>query len=291
MERRLILRGFGSGALAGLFAFIFARIMAEPIIQKAIDYESGRDAAQAALRKAAGLAAEPAGPDIFSRGIQTNVGAGVGLILFGAAIGGLFSVAYIVVQRRTGTTVRPRVLALALAGAGLLGLYLVPFLKYPANPPAIGHETTINDRTLLYLIMVVLSVTLLIGAAIAARRLMPRIGGWNATLMAGIGYAAAMVVAMTIMPSLGELHANVVQYGHHATETPLPLEGPGGNIVYPGFPADVLFKFRLYSVLNQVLLWGTIGLAFGWLVERMLAPAPDRCSSTDAPAASTSGLI
>jgi hypothetical protein len=291
MEKRFILRGFGAGALGGLFSFVFARIMAEPYIQRAIDYQNGRDAAQDALRRAAGLAVQAADPEIFSRGIQRNVGIGVGLILFGVALGGLFAVTYILVQRRTGTTVRPRVLALAVAGAAFLGLYLVPFLKYPANPPAIGHETTIGDRTLLYVIMVVLSLTLLIGATIAARRLIPRLGAWNATLCAGAAYAVAMAVAMAILPPLGHLHANVVEYGRHATETPLPLRGPGGNIVYPGFPADTLFKFRLYSVLSQVILWGTIGLAFGWLAERMLAPAPDRQAALDGQASvSTPGL-
>ena len=103
MEKRLILRGFGVGALGGLLAFLFARIMAEPMVQKAIDYESGRDAAQDALRKAAGLTVAPAGADIFSRGVQRNVGIGVGMILFGLAMGGLFAVAYILVQRRTQT--------------------------------------------------------------------------------------------------------------------------------------------------------------------------------------------
>ena len=150
MEKRLILRGFGVGALGGLLAFLFARVMAEPMVQKAIDYESGRDAAQDALRKAAGLAVAPGESDIFSRGVQRNVGIGVGVILFGLAMGGLFAVAYILIQRGTQTSLRPRVLALLVAGGGFLGLFLVPFLKYPANPPAIGHDDTIGDRSLLY---------------------------------------------------------------------------------------------------------------------------------------------
>jgi hypothetical protein len=78
---------------------------------------------------------------------------------------------------------------------------------------------------------------------------------------------------MAILPPLGHLHADVVEYGRHATETPLPLRDARGAIVYPGFPADVLFKFRLYSLIGQLILWGTIGLAFGALVERMLRPA------------------
>ena len=63
-----------------------------------------------------------------------------------------------------------------------------------------------------------------------------------------------------------------------------------GKIVFPGFPADVLFKFRLYSVINQLILWTTIGLAFGPLVERMLAPAPRPAADSEAAAAPTASL-
>ena len=55
MEKKLILRGVLAGAIAGLLAFAFARIFAEPVINQAINYESGRDAVIAALDKAAGL--------------------------------------------------------------------------------------------------------------------------------------------------------------------------------------------------------------------------------------------
>ena len=39
-----------------------------------------------------------------------------------------------------------RQLSLLVAGAGFLLLYLVPFLKYPANPPAVGNDATIAQR-------------------------------------------------------------------------------------------------------------------------------------------------
>jgi Probable cobalt transporter subunit (CbtA) len=274
MEKRFILRGFGVGGLGGLLAFAFARIMAEPVIQKSIDYGSGRDAAQDMLRKAAGMATMPAMPDIFSRGIQRNVGIGVGLILFGVAMGGLFAVAYVLIQRRTRNRIRPRTLAALIAAAGFVGIYLVPYLKYPANPPAVGHPETIGDRGLLYVVMVVISLACLIGATVAGRRLAARLGTWNASLIAGAGFIVVIAVVMAILPSLGHLHADVVAYGRHATETPLPLRDAKGHIVYPGFPADVLFKFRLYSVISQLILWSTIGLGFGPLVERMLAYRP-----------------
>ncbi|WP_405577403.1 CbtA family protein [Streptomyces sp. NBC_01190] len=282
MEKKLILRGLLAGAVGGLLTFLFARIFAEPWISKAIDYESGRDAAQAALDKAAGVPAEAAGPDIFSRTIQADVGVGVGLIVFGMAMGALFAVAYAVCLGRVGG-VRPRGLSLLLAGGGFLGIYLVPFLKYPANPPAIGHEETIKARSGLYLIMVVCSVAFLVGAAWLGKRLQPRFGSWNAVLLAGAAFVVATGVVMLLLPSLGHLAYNKENFGNHSTETPLPLKDPKGDIVYPGFPADVLFSFRFYSVLAQLLLWSVIGLVYAPLADRLLNPRPDT-SATRKPA-------
>lgn len=278
MERRLITRGLVAGALAGLVAFCFARIFAEPAITKAIAYENGRDAAQAALNRAAGRPVEAAGPDVFSRAVQGDLGIGVGLIGFGAAMGALYAVVYLLCLGRVGR-IQPKVLALLVAGAGLAVTYLVPFLKYPADPPAIGHPETIKARTALYLTMVVCSAAFLLTATWLGRRLAPRFGNWNASLLAALGFAVAIGVVMAILPSLGELSANVHAYGHHATETPLPLTDPKGNIVYPGFPADVLFSFRFYSICDQVILWGTLALVFGPLAERVLRPAMQRAEA------------
>ena len=137
MEKRIIFRGVLVGALGGLLAFIFARIFAEPVIGRAIDYESGRDAAEDALNAAAGMPMESGGPDIFSRTIQANVGIGFAVVLFGVAMGAIFAVVYCVAIGRVGN-VSPRNLALLVAGGLFLGIYLVPFVKYPANPPSIG---------------------------------------------------------------------------------------------------------------------------------------------------------
>ncbi|MBB4684119.1 CbtA family protein [Amycolatopsis jiangsuensis] len=263
MERTLILRGLLAGALGGLLAFVFARVFAEPLVQSAIDYEAGRDEAQAALDKAAGLPVETEGPEVFSRAVQGNLGIGVGMVLFGVAMGALFAVVYTVLLGRTGR-IRARALATLIAGAGFLTLYLVPFLKYPANPPAVGHPGTIGARTGLYLLMVAASVLFLVAALLVGRRLAPRLGTWNATLVAGAAFVVLSAILMAVLPSLGELS------GAAGSETPLPLRDPAGRIVYPGFPADTLAEFRLYSVLAQVILWTTIALVFGPLAERVL---------------------
>jgi hypothetical protein len=285
MEKRLILRGVLAGAVGGLLAFVFARIFAEPQIQRAIDYESGRDAAQAALDRAAGLPVPADGPDIFSRTIQAEVGIGVALIFFGMAMGALFAVAYCVCLGRTGR-LRARPLAMLVAAGGFLGIYLVPFVKYPANPPAVGHPDTIRQRGLLYLLLVGCSVALLVLTVWLGRRLRARLGNWNASLIAGGVFIVAAGIVMAVLPPLGHLAANH-SYGNQLTETPQPLTDPDGRIVYPGFPADVLFSFRLYSVAAQLLLWTAIGLVFGPMAARLLEPgaAPAGRSRRPEPAA------
>lgn len=265
MERQFIVRGMLAGAFGGLLAFVFARIFAEPHIQDAIDYEAGRDEAQSLLDKAAGLPAVHEHADPFGRAIQGNAGLGVGIIAFGIAVGALYGVAYALACGRTGA-VRPRPLALLVAAGGFLTLYLIPFVKYPANPPAVGDHDTIRDRSGLYLLMVAVSILVLVGGVWFGQRLKPRFGTWNSSLLAALACVAALGAVMMLLPSLGELSSN--EQG--PTETPQPLTNPQGQIVYPGFPADTLFEFRLYSVAAQAILWTAIALTFAPLAERLL---------------------
>jgi hypothetical protein len=288
VEIRVILRGALSGVVAGLLGFVFARIFAEPVINKAIAYESGRDSVLAMLNKAAGRPPGPPGPEIFSRTIQSTIGIATGITAFSAAMGALVAVAYVVLHGRL--KVRPRNLVWMIAGFGFLGIYLLPFVKYPANPPAIGHTFTIVTRGHLYLTMVVGSLILLGLAVFLARKLAPRLGVLGAVLVSGLAFLVVYSVLIGVLPSLGNLNANVAaanQFGfaRAATETPqpitnvlsVPLTAGGrtylpGQIVYPGFDPDVLWKFRWYSILNQLLIWTVIALAFGALLERLTGP-------------------
>ena len=77
-------------------------------------------------------------------------------------------------------------------------------------------------------------------------------------------------IVMLALPSLGQLSTNVAEYGDYATETPQPLKDAAGNIVFPGFPADDLYYFRLYSIGAQIILWATIALGFAPFARRLL---------------------
>jgi hypothetical protein len=247
MEKHIIGRGLVAGALAGVIAFVFARIFVEPVIDRAIGFEDGVGEAHEAMH-----GGHEHGAEVFTRGVQANIGLGFGVIAFSVA---LFAVVFAVAYGRVGN-VSARVLSLYVAGGMLLSLYVVPALKYPANPPAVSLEETIRQRTLLYLLMVVLSAALFVGAVYLGRQLAQRLGAWNATLAAAGSYIAAIAVVMLILPTIDE--------------TPGPLRDNAGNIVYEGFPADDLYQFRLYSLGTQVVMWTTIGLVFAVLAARLL---------------------
>ena len=271
MERDLVTRGALAGLAAGVLAFVFSRIFVEPQVAAAIAYESGRDDAQAALDKLAGLPAAASEPEVFSRTIQANLGLGVGLLVFGLALGLMFAVVFALVARNR-TPARPRLAVVGLAAAAFAGTYLIPTLKYPANPPAIGHPDTIGARTGLFLIMVVCCCAGLIGAVWLRHRLQRRFTAWNATLLAGGAFIVVIGIVMLLLPAPGQLPMNLAEYGRQLTETPLPLTDPKGVIVYPGFPADVLARFRLVSAINQLILWTTLALVFAPMAEKVLAP-------------------
>lgn len=257
MEKQIIGRGLLAGAVAGVLAFVFARVFVEPQIDLAIGYEDGIGAAHETLEVVAGTATHSHGDEGggFTRDVQMNIGMGLGVLLFSLAISALFAVVFAVAYGRVGD-ISARLLSLYVAGGMLMSLYVVPALKYPASPPALSLDETIRQRTLLYVAMVVLSAGLLIGAVLLGRTWAPKFGAWTATLAAGATYVVAVAVVMLILPTIDE--------------TPGPLVNDAGVIVYEGFPANVLYEFRLYSLGTQVVVYATIGLVFAALVSRLL---------------------
>src|ERR1700754_269398 len=199
MEKQIIGRGLLSGALAGVLAFIFARIFVEPVIDRAIGYEDGVGAAHEAMEHGA----HEHGAGVFTRGIQANIGMGFGVLAFSVAMGALFAVVFAVLYGRVGS-LSPRLLSVLLAGGMFLSLYLIPFLKYPANPPAVSLDETIRQRSLLYLLMVVLSAAMLAAAVWLGRNLVVRFGAWSATLIAAASYVVAVAIVMVALPVIDE---------------------------------------------------------------------------------------
>lgn len=238
MEKLVIARGALAGAIAGLFAFVFGRILVEPIIGRAVAFEEARNAAEHAGH--AGMVMEE--PELFTRAVQQNVGLGAGLILFGIAMGALFAVAYCVAAPKLARWT-PRAVALAVAGSIFAGIYALPYVKYPPNPPVVGDPDTIRERTGAYLLMVAICLGLVAAAWVIGLAAVPRFGGYGAALLGAAVVGVGLVLACLVLPATGA--------------TP------------EGFDPDDLYWFRTYSFLAQAILWAGIGLVGGELLQRL----------------------
>ncbi|VTZ48430.1 conserved membrane hypothetical protein [Methylocella tundrae] len=232
MVGQLLWRGMLAGVIAGLFATSFAFLAGEPSVDRAIAFESA----------AARAAGEPEEPQIVSRAVQRSAGLVTAAVVYGAGLGGLFALAFAFANGRVGA-LEPRAVAALLAAAGFIAVVLIPALKYPPNPPAIGRPETIGMRTALFFSMLFFSVLAMILASLLRGRLARRFGGWNAGLVSAGAFLTAVVVAALVLPSINEVPDN--------------------------FPADVLWRFRLAALGAQAVLWSVIGLGFGVLAQSL----------------------
>ncbi|WP_433528340.1 CbtA family protein [Micromonospora sp. CA-263727] len=230
--RTLLVRGMLVGLAAGAAAFVFAILFGEGPVGQAIDFESTQAAAHSH--------GEGDEPELVSRAMQSTVGLATASLVYGVALGGLFALAFAVAYGRIGRFT-PRATAALVALGGFVAVALVPFLKYPANPPATGDPDTLGQRTGLYFLMIVIGVAGALLALHLGRWLRPRLGVWNATIAAVGGYAVLVAVIQLALPTISE--------------------------VPDGFPALVLWEFRLASLGTQLVTWTVLGLLFGALVD------------------------
>jgi predicted cobalt transporter CbtA len=234
-----------AGVVAGLLAFGFARIFGEPPIEHAIAFEAHMAHHHADAHADHHHAnSETDEPELVSRTTQAGLGLFVAVVVYGAAIGGLYALVFAFVYGRFGQ-LSPRTTAALLAAAAFVSIVLVPALKYPANPPAVGDPETIGSRTALYFAMIVISVAALIFAVGLAKSLSSRYEGWSAGLVGAASYVAIVAIAGYALPVVSEVPDH--------------------------FSAVVLWNFRVASLGLQAVLWTIIGLLFGFLAERVFA--------------------
>lgn len=237
MMSAILARGMLAGVLAGLLAFGFAWVFGEPQVDLAIAFEAHMHQ----------LAHDPPEPELVSRAIQSTLGLFTGTAVYGAALGGVFALAFAYAFGRLGR-MSARTTALVLAAAGLVVLIVVPQLKYPANPPSIGNPETIGPRTALYFGMIAMSVIAALAGLAAGRQASPRLGQWNAALLGAAIYIVIVSVVMLVLPPVNEVPA--------------------------AFSATTLWRFRVASLGVNTVVWTVLGLAFGALIDRQSTRAP-----------------
>jgi len=248
--RNFLVRGLLAGIVAGLVAFGVAYLVGEPSVNDSIAIEESGGAAHdhAADDHAADDPAaesstsdEPAATEV-PRSLQSTAGLLTATLVAGVTLGGLVGVIRALALGRLGG-LGVRGVTLSVASMGFVSLYLLPYLAYPPNPPAVGHPDTIGMRSALYFIMVAISIIAAVTAVLVGRKLANRWGGWYAMLAAIAGYLVVTVTAIALLPTYNEVPAD--------------------------FPATVLYQFRRASLITQLALWGSIAVILGELLHRL----------------------
>ena len=238
MVKDMLWRGMLVGILAAMMATLFAQAVAEPQIDRAIGVEQAHQA-----HHMDGAMAGDQDEELVSRATQKGAGLFTALALYGAAVGGIFSLVFAYGYGRMGR-MGPRSFALLLAGLAFILIVVVPGIKYPQTPPAVGKHETVGIRTAAYFAMIALSI----GAAVIAGKVLTALcrsmRGFDAGLLAIGAFVVMVALGQCVLPTVDEVPAD--------------------------FPATLLWNFRVASIGTQLLLWSTIGIGFGWAAERVL---------------------
>ncbi|GID28152.1 CbtA family protein [Paractinoplanes brasiliensis] len=246
--RTFLVHGLLAGLIAGFAAFLVSYVVAEPQIDAAIALE---EAGAAEHTHDTATAGQPHSHDeeaAVSRGTQSTGGLALGTVLVGIVLGGATALAAAFAAGRLGG-LSARASTATVAAVGFVAAALVPFLKYPATPPAVGSGDTISERTALYFGFWALSLAAAVGAVLLARRLLPRLGAYPAVLAAAGAYLVVVVVAGAVLPTVNEV----------------------GD-----FPADTLWYFRLSSLMTLAATWAVLGVVLTGLVGRDADRAAER---------------
>jgi O-antigen/teichoic acid export membrane protein len=122
--------------------------------------------------------------------------------------------------------------SLTLAAVMWLTIYLIPFLKYPANPPTVGDAETVVLRSILFLSFIALSGFGAVGFFQVYKRLQSK------KIVAFAGYGIFIAVIFIVMPA-------------NPDEITAPM--------------DLVNGFRVMSVLAVTTFWISLAIIFGGL--------------------------
>ncbi|CAB4909924.1 MAG: hypothetical protein F2825_04120 [Actinobacteria bacterium] len=225
---RFAIAGLAAGAASGLWSMVVTERAIAPAL---------------ALEEARSAGSHEHSAELFGRGTQL-LGGFLGTVIAAVVFSVVVAAVYAGLRHRLpGRSDVSRVAVLTAIGFAVFAL--LPAVKIPANPPAVGDPDTIDARTAIYIAVLGAGVVtaLLVGALVGtlqARGVHP-----SAVAAVGVLVTLALVVAMVLL----------------VPDSP--------DAIAADVPAAVVWDFRLASLGQLAVLWTTLGLTAGYLVDRL----------------------
>ena len=214
-----------SGAIAGFVHGTINFALVEPYLDQAIGLENESLFASGEAEDTLEFWAEYESYRIWQKSGQVLAG-----VILGLAMGSLFGIVY-ALSRNSLPGKTDVTKSVILAGVMWLTIYIIPFLKYPANPPTVGDGETVVLRAILYVSFIIISGV----GVVAFYKLSKKLNG-NKKYLALIGYAGLIVIAFIAMP-----------------DNPDEITAP----------MNLVNEFRFVSILGVSSFWGSVGIILG----------------------------
>jgi len=215
-----------SGALAGTLHGVANLAIVEPYLDTAIGIENQHLFASGEKEDTPAFWVEYNSYRDWQKGGQVLAGA-----ILGTSMGGLFGIVYVLSRNALpqGSDLKK---SFTLAAVMWLTIYIIPFLKYPANPPTVGDPETVVLRSILFLSFIALSGFGAVGFYQLYKRLQSK------KIAVFVGYGIFIVVIFALMP-------------------PNPDEITASM--------DLVNGFRAMSVVAVSVFWVSLAIIFGGL--------------------------
>jgi predicted cobalt transporter CbtA len=219
------------GVIAGIVLGLINQAVVEPFIDRAISIEMQRHVAR-------GESIDTAQQSQYR--VWQKGGEVVAAAMYGVSLSALFGIVFVYSRHSLpGFTSKKK--ALFLAAIMFFVIFLIPALKYPANPPAVGNPSTIYYREMLYVGFIAVSGFSALALAFSYRRLeiyFPEKPIW---LIVPLIYTVIMISAYIVFP-------------------PNPDKAT--------IPTDLIISFRVASISTIGIFWGVLGIIVGVLWDK-----------------------
>jgi len=219
-----------AGCFAGTIHGLANLVIVEPYLDQAIGIENQNLFASGEEEDTPQFQAEYESYRIWQKSGQVLAGA-----ILGTSMGALFGIVF-ALSKKVLPGEHHIKKALVLSGVMWLTIYLIPFLKYPANPPTVGDADTVVLRAILYLSFITISGLSAVGFYQLFKRLQK-----GKKVFAIIGYAAFIGSVFFLMP-----------------ENPDEVTAP----------MDLVNGFRAMSVVAVSIFWVAVAVTLGALWQR-----------------------
>ena len=219
-----------SGAFAGLIHGTVNFAIVEPYLDQAIGIENQNLFASGEEKDTPEFWVEYEGYRIWQKSGQILAG-----VILGTSIGALFGIVF-ALSRNSLPGNNDIKKALVLAGIMWFTMFVIPFLKYPANPPTVGDPETVVLRSILYLSFITISGFGAVGFYKLSQKFQNK-----RKLVPIIGYGIFISIVFFVMP-----------------ENPDEITAP----------MDLVNEFRIMSFLGVTSFWVSIGVILGFFWNR-----------------------